>query len=820
MIILKVLIKLESAMNSISRMIKEAEQLVAKMTLEEKASLCSGKDFWTSKPVERLGVRSFMLTDGPHGLRKQKGEADHLGLNESVPSTCFPTAVTTACAFDTELMNEIGVALAEECLENEVGVLLGPAINIKRSPLCGRNFEYVSEDPLLAGETAAALIAGIQSKNVGVSVKHYLANNQEKRRMVSDSIIDSRALREVYLRAFEIAIKKSQPWTLMCSYNKINGTYASDNKYFMSDIPRGEWGYEGAIVTDWGAMNDRVEAIKAGLDLEMPSCCGLRDTQIVKAVQAGELDEADVDKCVARMTAIALMTAENKKASFDKEAHDILARRAARESAVLLKNDGILPVSKSAKVAVIGEFAAKPRYQGAGSSKINPIKITSVCDEFKKQNINFIYSQGYDVASDKIDEEKLKIAVETAKKADIVFAFVGLPDSYESEGFDRKHMRLPESHIRLIEELHKINDNVVAVLYAGSVVEMDWLDKVRGLLLVGLSGQNNGGVCYDLLFGDFSPCGKLAESYPFKVSDNPSNKYFAMDTYVVQYRESIYVGYRYYDKAGKNVQFPFGYGLSYSTFEVKDLTLSTNTIDDTEKVVISAIVTNSGTMAAKQVVQLYVAPPVSKIFKPIRELRAYKKIDLKAGESKEIIFELDKSAFAYWNVNINDWHAESGIYTIEIGNSSRDIVISTQIQVKSTIKAEVPNYSKSAPAYYLLKDEELNIPKDDFEKILGQAVPSEPTEKPFTINSSIGQIRACKLGRLVAYFAKKGTTKALGDVEEIQPMIDAMLYDMPIRALIMGTNGAISLKQLDGFVDMLNGKYWTGLKKLASKKNK
>lgn len=526
---------------------KKARELVSRMTLEEKASLCSGENFWETKAVERVGVKSFMVTDGPHGLRKQAGEADHLGLNKSVEATCFPTAAATACSFDKELIRQMGVALGEECIEENVAIILGPAANIKRSPLCGRNFEYFSEDPVVTGEMSASLIEGIQSKNVGTSMKHFLANNQEKARVSSNSVVDERALREIYLKGFEIAIKKAQPWTLMCSYNMINGIYASDNKRLMSDIPRGEWGFKGAIMTDWGAMNDRVEAIKAGLDLEMPGPNDSNDALIVKAVTDGSLKLAELDSAAIRITELALRVINNKVVSYDKKAHNELARRVARESAVLLKNDGSLPLKRDVKIAIIGDFAKHPRYQGAGSSKINPTKLTCLCEAMDLRKIKYSYAKGFE-AEGGIDNKLIDEAVSCVASSDVAIVMLGLPDSFESEGFDRAHMNLPDNQNALMDELLKLNKPIIAVLSTGSAVVLPWKDRVNSILLMYLAGQNSGNALLDLLLGEVSPSGKLAESWPLKLEDTPCYGFFG-NKGNVEYRESIYVGYRYYDKA-------------------------------------------------------------------------------------------------------------------------------------------------------------------------------------------------------------------------------------------------------------------------------
>lgn len=812
-------------MNSISKKMKEAKKLVQKMTIEEKASLLSGKTFWDTKSVERLGVNSYMVTDGPHGLRKQAGESDHLGLNESVPATCFPTASITSCSFDRELYYQLGEALGAECLKNNVAVLLGPAINIKRSPLCGRNFEYLSEDPFLTGELASQYVNGVQSKNIGVSVKHYLANSQEKRRFVSNSIVDERALREIYLSAFETVIKKSQPWTLMCAYNLINDVYASDNKLLMTKVPREEWGYEGAIMTDWGAMNNRVTAVEAGLDLEMPSSGGVNDKLIVKAVNEGKLEEKYVDICAERMTAIALMNKECIPEDFDEEKHNELARKIGRESAVLLRNEGnALPIDKKAKVAVIGEFAQKPRYQGAGSSHINPIKITNICDELKKNNIDYKYAKGYDAVTGKSSDEMINEAVKIAKDSDKAIVLVGLTDAYESEGYDRDHINMPDDMNKLVEKVSQANKNTIVVVMTGSSIFMPWRESVKGILLVGLTGQNNGGVIYDLVFGDYCPSGKLSETYPLSEKDSLSYLNFAKDDYNVLYKESIFVGYRYYDSVDKEVQYPFGYGLSYTKFEYSDIKLSSSKIKDTDNLKVSLKVKNIGKREGKEIVQLYVSSPKSGVFKPIRELKEFAKISLKAGESKVVEFELNKRSFAFYNVNINDWCIESGDYKIEIGASSRHIRLSETVNISNTDKAKLPEYTSTAPIYYSLPKDSVDISDKEFEAVLGRSIPAPPPKRPFTLNSTLGDLQAVAKGRLLVKVAKKVAKKQLGGGKEnefessdLQKMVDAMLIDLPIRGILMIAGGKINHRQLKGFVTLMDGKFFKGLGMMLTK---
>lgn len=782
---------------------KEAHSLVSQMTTEEKARLCGGADFWHTNGVERLGVTPVMVTDGPHGLRKQAASADHLGINQSVPATCFPPACATACSFDPEMMEELGAAMGEECRQENVSVLLGPAANIKRSPLCGRNFEYFSEDPLLSGRTAAGIIRGVQSKNVGTSLKHYLANNQEKARLVSNSVIDERALREIYLAGFELAIKEAQPWTLMCAYNQINGVYASDNERLMTKIPRGEWGYHGAIMTDWGAMNDCVQAIRAGLDLEMPGACEDSVKKIVAAVEDGSLDEKDLDICAERMTALLLQAKKNTTKAYDAEAHHELARRIARESAVLLKHGNALPASKDAKIAVVGAFAKTPRYQGAGSSKINPHHITGLCDALDARGISYTYAAGYEADSDVPDETLITEAVAASKDADVVFACVGLPDSYESEGFDRTHMDLPASHNRLMEALTAAGKPVVAVLSVGSAVRIPWREDADSILLLYLAGQNGGNAAADLLFGDANPCGKLAETWPLSLEDTPSRKNFGHGEHV-EYRESIYVGYRYYDKAKKEVAWPFGHGLSYTTFAYSEPVLSAKECTDSDTLTVSCTVTNTGTMAGAEVVQLYVAAPKSTIFKPVRELRDYKKVFLQPNESKVVSFTLDKRAFAYYNVNVSDWFVESGEYRIELAASSRDIRLAETVTINSSQTGAIPDYREAAPDYYSVTDSFADVSKEQFEAVLGETIQPWRDIRPFTRNSTLSEIQDCELGRQVAAQLKQKLASMFDETNDISVMFEAMFEDMPLRQLSMMGGPAFAGEKLDNLITQLN----------------
>ena len=669
---------------------RDVKGIIREMTLEEKAGMCSGKDFWHLKGVERLGIPEVMVSDGPHGLRKQAAEADHLGLNESIKAVCFPTACATACSFDRDLLEEMGERIGDECQAEDLSVILGPAVNIKRSPLCGRNFEYFSEDPYLASQMAAAHIKGVQSKNVGTSIKHFAANNQEHRRMSCSSEVDERTLREIYLAAFETAIKEAKPDTVMCSYNRINGEFASENHWLLTEVLRDEWGFDGYVMSDWGAVNDRVKGLKAGLELEMPASGGTTDKEIVEAVKNGELDEAVLDRAVERILNIVFKFVDNRQeGKFDKEEDHKLAAKIEAESMVLLKNEGVLPLpTQGKKIAFIGKFAEAPRFQGGGSSHINSFKITGAL-EAVKEVAQVTYAQGYDIKEDVIDQDMLNQAVETAKEADVAVIFAGLPDAFESEGYDRSHMRMPQCQNTLISEIAKVQENVVVVLHNGSPVEMPWADEVKGILEAYLGGQAVGQAEVDVLFGKANPCGKLAETIPYKLADNPSYLNFPGDGQTVAYKEGVFVGYRYYDTKEMPVRYPFGYGLSYTTFEYSDLQLSADKIKDTDTLKVTLKVKNTGDRAGKEIVQLYVADKTGAACRPVKELKNFVKVELQPQEEKTVEMELDKRSFAWYNTQIHDWYAASGEYEILAAASSRDIRLKKTVYVESTIELPI-----------------------------------------------------------------------------------------------------------------------------------
>jgi beta-glucosidase len=671
--------------------------LLAKMTLEEKASLCCGEGFWNTTALPQYGIPALILTDGPHGVRKQTGEADHLGLNESLKTTCFPTAAGMASSWNRELMYKIGAAIGEEAQAENVQIVLGPGANIKRSPLCGRNFEYFSEDPYLSGQMAASHIKGVQSQGIGTSLKHFAANNQETRRLNIDALIDERTLREIYLAGFEAAVKEAQPWTVMCAYNKINGEFCSQNKLLLTDILKNEWGFEGFVVSDWFAVSERGRGLAAGLDLEMPTSAGIGKQKIIDAVRNGTAAEEALDSAVERILRIVSRAMNEKKqnAVYDKAAHHRLAKEAALESMVLLKNENkILPLAKSGSIAVIGALAKEPRYQGAGSSRINPTRIDIPFEEMQKTAAGaaFTYCAGYALDTEAVDDALINAAKETAANAAVCVIFAGLPASMDSEGKDRKHLRLPENQNVLIKEISALQRNTIVVLCNGSALEMPWIGEVQGVLEAYLGGQAMGSAAAEILFGDVNPSGKLAETFPVKLSHTPCYINFPGEKTKVEYREGIFTGCRHYDQTETEPLFPCSYGLSYTTFEYSDLRLDKKEMPDTERLGVSVKIKNTGTAAGKETVQLYVRDSGSSVLRPVKELKGFEKVELAPGEEKDIAFTLTKRAFAYYHTGLKDWFVETGYFEILIGGSSRDIALTGTVRVTGTIR-EQKNYT-------------------------------------------------------------------------------------------------------------------------------
>lgn len=789
---------------------KDIPNIISQMTLDEKASYCSGLNMWELKAIERLGIPSIMMTNGPHGLQKQAKDSDHVGISESLPATCFPPAVTQAATWNRELIYELGEALGEECRQEKVGVLLGPGINIKRSPLGGRNYDYYSEDPYLAGEMAKQHIKGVQSQGIGTSLKHFAVSNQEFRRMTINVVVDERALREIYLAAFENIVKDSQPWTVMNAYHILNGAYCSENEDLITKILKEEWGFEGFVMSDWGSVNDRVAGLKAGVDLEMPGPAEENRATIIAAVKAGELDEAVLDRAIERILPIVLKVAENltKDYIYDKEAHHALARRVAEEGTVLLKNDGkILPIAKNSKIALLGRIAKEPRFQGGGSSLTNPTKVDNLYDEMLKQvgEANLSYAEGYP-QNDKapVDKSLIAEALDIASIADIVIVLVG---TKEAEGGDHKDMKLPESHTELIEKVAAAHKKVVVLLSNGAPVEMPWIDIVPAILEGYLGGQAGAGAQAEILLGKINPSGKLGESFPLKLKDNPSHPYFPGGPSTVEYRESLYVGYRYYDTAQQAVRFPFGYGLSYTNFEYSDLDIQ---VGD-EIVTATFKIKNTGKVAGKESVQVYVRDPESSVFRPAKELKGFSKVDLQPNEVTTVSVELDRRAFAFYDVEQHDWVVEAGEFEILVGASSQDIRLATIIQLASDQKSSSIAQEKIAPYYTLNKDNAIN--NEAFEKLYGRSLPLNtiPQKGNYTLNTPLGDMSQSFIGRQLLKMMNIQVKKMFksGEDEEENPMlgmVEKMLAEMPLRSMLMMSNGAMKRGTLEALLMMINGK--------------
>lgn len=781
---------------------QNAELLLKKLTLEEKCALLSGAETFKTRGMPEHGIPQIWLSDGPHGLRKQAGESDHLGLNPSVPATCFPTASAVANSWDAALGEEIGAALGEEAAAQEVSVVLGPGLNMKRNPLCGRSFEYFSEDPYLAGKLAAGYIRGIQSKGVAACPKHFAVNSQETRRMASDSIVDERTLREIYLTGFEIAVKEGHPRSIMSSYNLVNGTYANENKHLLMEILRGEWGFDGAVITDWGGSNDHALGVKNGSTLEMPAPGGDSVRELLAAVESGKISESDID---ARLLELLPLVFDTKAAldaaprEFDAAAHHALARRAAAESLVLLKNEGaLLPLAAGTKVAVIGDFAKNPRYQGAGSSMVNSTQVDVLLDKLIDSELNVIgYQQGFD-RHGKPDAALQKSACELATQADTVILCMGLDEIAESEGLDRSNLRLAQNQVDLLQAVAAVNPKIVVVLYSGSVVETPWLDNCQALLYAALGGQAGAGAVANALTGKVNPCGKLAETWPLAYADIPSAVGFATRRKAVEYREGLYIGYRYFTTAEKAVRFPFGYGMSYTTFAYSDMAADEQGV--------SLTVTNTGSVAGTEIVQLYVAKKSSELFRPAKELKGFARVTLAPGEKQRITIMLDDKAFRFWNVKANRWEIEGGEYELLVGASVEDIRLCEKISVHGTATVH-PYEDRNLDCYY--KGDVLSVSDADFEKLLGHPIPNGKTK--IDRNLTLGELNHARspLGWLVWL-----VLTILLDVsyKRGKPDLNVLFqYNMPLRALAKMTNGAISMGMVDGIVMELQGFWILGL---------
>jgi len=775
-------------------------QMLAKMTLEEKAAFLSGRTVWQTRGYERLHIPELFLADGPHGIRKQAGAGDHLGLNASLPATCFPTAAAMANSWDAALGEEVGRALGQEALAQGVHILLGPGLNIKRSPLCGRNFEYFSEDPYLSGKMAAAYIRGIQSKGVYACPKHFAVNSQELRRMAMNAVLDERTLREIYLTGFEIAVKEGGARAIMTSYNEVNGVYANENRHLLQDILRGEWGFDGLVITDWGGSNDHVKGVAAGSDLEMPAAGLDSARELLRAVHTGRLSQKELDGCVDRLLDAALTLTKKPKASFDKKSHHKLAKKAACESAVLLKNNGkILPLAPKTRVAVIGDFAVEPRYQGAGSSMVNPTRLESAAEAAGACGLDLAgVCRGYSRQGN-ADAELEKAALELAADADIVLYFFGLDEISESEGLDRLHMRIPQNQIHLLKALANVNPKVVGILSAGAAVEMPWEDSLQALLHCYLNGQAGAGAVFDLLTGRANPSGKLAETYPVHYEDTPAFNYFPSQQRDAQYREGIYVGYRYYDTIQANVRYPFGYGLSYTQFTYEELEIDPSGVSFT--------IANSGQMDGAETAQLYIGCAEPGIFRPKKELKGFVKVYLKQAEKKRVQIPFDDKSFRFWNARTDRWEIQSGAYQIQVGASSVDIRLSASHTIQGNAK-ELSFSHEELPSYYSGRIQK--VADGEFRALLGHEIPDGSWHRELGANDALCQMCHAKslLARWICrrFEALKKKSEAKG-----RPDLNLLfIYNMPFRAIAKMTGGMVSMEMVHGMVQAANGHLFTG----------
>ena len=800
------------------------------MTLEEKASLCSGKNFWELEGVERLNVHSIRVSDGPHGLRKQQEEADHLGINKSVPATCFPTASLLASTWNRSLLNKMGIALAEECKSEGVSVLLGPGVNIKRSPLGGRNFEYFSEDPYLSSTLAIEMIKGIQSQGVGTSLKHFAVNNQEYRRMIIDAIVDERTLREIYLASFESVIKEANPSTVMCAYNRLNGDYCSENELLLNQILKKEWGYKGAVITDWGATNDRVKGLVAGQDIEMPGVTKENNLKIVQAVKDGTVAESVLDQSVARILDLIKQTqpSKDKIHHYDFEAHHQLAKEIASEGIVLLKNEEVLPIDSKMKVALLGKMAKIPRYQGSGSSFMNPTKLDCAYDYFQKMlelDTSLLeYADGYTDDGDLIDELLIHEACRIAAKADVVCIYIGLTEAYESEGYDRESLALPKAHDYLVKRILEHNRNIVVVLSNGAPVAMPWSDSVPAIVEGYLNGQAGAGALVDILYGKINPSGHLAETFPRNLE---ASKYFPGNKQRVEYREGLYVGYRYYDAFEKDVLFPFGHGMSYTTFELSDAKIVKNPWASDSLVSISCLITNTGSVRGKSVIQCYVKDMESSLYRPEKELRRYEKVDLMPGESRTLTFELDHRAFSFFDAKQNIWAIENGLFEVSVGFSSRDLPVKLTVEITESNWVWDQNESLFGDAndhYMNMTTGVFNIPDRVYEHLLGRALPKHEVLKrsDFDLNTAVADMNSTFIGKVLLKVIKSNITKMVKQQQNggMKKMIESFVDEITLRNMAMMSGGVVTFRMADAFLLMAQGHYIKGIVHLLSPNKK
>lgn len=792
--------------------------MVEGLDIDSRARILSGKSFWHLEPIPSADLVEIMVTDGPHGLRRQETSEDHLGLSAARPATCFPTAAALGSSWDVALLEEVGAALGDEAIEQGVSVVLGPGLNLKRHPAGGRCFEYFSEDPIISGKLAAAMVRGIQSRGVGTSVKHFAVNNHESHRLVVDAVVDDRTLRELYLRGFEIAVRESQPWTVMCAYNLVNGTYASEHRELLTTILREEWGFEGLVMTDWGAANDRVAGIRAGLDLEMPGSADAYQPEILAALESGELTEEELDACAVRVVELiqrGQQVARGRVGSVhgdpdaastdDHQAHHDLARRAAAAGTVMLRNEGLLPLSTSADIAVIGSFAETPRYQGAGSSQVTPRKLDNALDAIRELvdgHGTLDYRPGYDPRTGAATPDLIDDAVRAAAAAQTAVIFAGLPSSHESEGFDRPNLDMPEGHRDLIEAVAATGTPTVVVLCNGGVVQIGWSERVDAILECWLGGQAGGSAIADVLFGDTEPGGRLAESIPFHVSQLPASRNFPGEPRQVEYREGLYVGYRFHDSAGVPAHYPFGFGLSYTTFDWSEFHI-TEPDDRTDEPAhtVSAAVTNTGDRTGSDVVQVYVRKSDSVVYRPEKELKGFAKVTLEPGASETVSVELDRRAFTIWDVASGSWRVEPGTYQVIVARSSVDQAHVFDIEIDSD-DTVTPT---SGPLHHVATDEE-------FEAMLGRPIPEPAPERPFNRNSTLNDVSATKSGKALAnQVIRIGLKRAESEFpdpdEATVKMFRAVISEGPLRSLVLVSGGMVSFDTLDRMLEVFNGEW-------------
>jgi len=791
----------------------KVDRIIQQLSLDEKIKLLSGKNFWELHAIESQGLKSIMLTDGPHGLRKQITDSDHLGISQSVPATCFPTASAMACSWNKDLIHQVGQALGDECRSEHVSVLLGPGINIKRHPLCGRNFEYFSEDPYLTGKMAASWIQGVQDKGVGTSLKHYALNNQESHRMTVDVIVDERTMRDLYLKGFEIAVKEAKPWTVMSSYNRINGIYGSEHPFLLQKILKDEWQHEGLVLTDWGANNDRVQGLIAGQELEMPGSHQLHDQRVKKAIKKGLISEELLNKRVSRILDLMIESnrvLEEKAQPYNQEKHHQLAKEVAIESMVLLKNDNhILPLKKDKTVALIGAFAKKPRYQGSGSSLINPSQLSTAYDAFEEiLGDHLLYADGYDLKSDDINQDLIDEAIQVAKKAHVVVLMVGLTDLYESEGFDREHMDMPNNHTALIEALSAVTDHLIVCLSNGAPIRMPWLNQAQAVIEQYLSGQASGQALAEIIFGQANPSGKLAETFPNNLDELPSSKNFPGHPKQVIYKEGQFVGYRAYDQLEIDPLFEFGYGCSYTSFEYHNFDITNK--QKQKQIDIAFSIKNIGDYPGKEIAQIYVSKHNSKVYRAPKELKSFAKVALEPGESKQVKLKIPYDDLMIFQ---DGYKLESGSYSVYIGASSKD----TRFEDQITISSDDLLQDDGLDAYKKFSQESI-ITDDTYEKIYQRPLPKIPSKKPYHINSTIKDIKETKIGKKIyeEIYQKMSHLVDSEDHQTTKKMMEKMIEEMPLRSVVIFSEGQFSLKKAEGLIDLMNHKYIRGIFKFIT----